>query len=198
MVASHFEEAHKNSSFAHLSPEQFYANNLYFVTFAIGRDHVFGWRTKPEIVFKPVNQWYMALAKGAYGNNLNRKRRLQPPMHAFLDVEGTKGSKKVGPVDGCETDVRHHRVQNKGFELLRAQSPHVHGIIMINPDGDDEFRKRLLISRLHCHREISDIDIQSIKQDVPLIRTIEYCMKGYLQLPSTYAFAEDCRQFYPR
>lgn len=197
MVASHFEEAHKNSSLAHLSQEEFYANNLYFITFAIGREHVLGWRTKPEIVFKPVNEWYWALSKGAYRNNLNRKRHLQPRMYAFLDVEGTKRSKKIGDVAGLNpiTDLRRER--NGGFELLRAEAPHVHGIMFVNPDGDDEFRKRLHISRLHCHRDIADIDIQRFDPKHTLVNTVGYCMKGYMQLPSSYVFANDCYQVYP-
>lgn len=198
MVAQHCNQIYLPHK--HLRTEsEFYAQNLFFISMTMDRGQTQGWRTKPNIVFDPLARWYFDLSRDAFGNNLNRKRRLQPVMYAFLDVEGTRRSMtKLIAAHGGDETTRPRHAPNRGYELLHAEVPHIHAVMITDPSQGNEFRKRVLISRQHCYREIADIELRWFDPTKSVEQLISYCMKGYEQLPASYTWREDCMQFFPR
>ncbi len=115
-----------------------------FVTRTAGLNH-------PAAALSDFNKTYFELLKAMYGNNLGRKRAVQPLAYAFLDFAGSRLGKAIVP-----------------------DLPHVHALMLAHPDQATRLRAL-------CHSLPLFSDAQSFdptKQSLEGIAT--YCMKGLI------------------
>jgi hypothetical protein len=124
------------------------------------------------------------------GNHLGRKRQQQPLTYVFVDFEGTRSSKPVQ-------------------DILKSKFPHVHAVMLVPPKCMNPVspKQSSIPHPKSFYRAIRDPAVfwlPSIRDphrdfqveqfdpaESSLEKLISYCMKGYLQVPHSYAGRED-------
>lgn len=123
-----------------------------------------GSRQDPSTYLNAYGRWFHDLMIEAFGNNLGRKRHMQPISYAFVDVPLSRGN--------CPRQNAH--------ELLKSGLVHIHAVIALRPGGGQKLRRPLLVAgSAHQLRRYGDVLIEPFDPAKgSLENLIKYCMKG--------------------
>ena len=177
-ISEHFSAVH--SSYSAKFPDQtaFLERHLFFITVSFNlRSSRFESRFPTQLA--EFGRLYFQISEFLLGNNLNRKRKLQPLTYAFTDFEGSRLRK---------SDVVHN------------QFPHIHALLLVTPEYLNQFKSAVFVPRLRSRvRSIKDIKIENYSSQKGTVeRLASYCMKGYVQSSRSYGAREDLWSIFPR
>lgn len=104
-----------------------------------------GSRQNPSSYLDAYDDWFRSLMITSFGNNLGRKRHLQPLSYAFLDFPNSRGSNPV---------------PNRS-ELLQSGLLHVHAVIALRLGAGQVCRRSLLVAgSVHRLRRFGDVKVE--------------------------------------
>jgi hypothetical protein len=172
-ISTHFQNRFSEISSGSFSNHD-YRTHLYFVSVRFE-----GAGAAATNQLAQFGRLYFKLSRRLLGNNLNRKRRLQPLCYAFLDAEGSRyGS----------SDVFH------------CEMPHVHSLMLAPPKYRAEFDCAIRDPALVFEdRYLRAIDVQQSSAEQGSVENlISYCMKGYRQAAPGHFLREDLWSIFPR
>jgi len=158
---------------------KFLETHLFFITVKFNLDQIVGWRSDLTKLIGEFGKLYFETSKQLLGNNLGRKRHLQPRTFAYTDFEGTRSRKK-------------------SIDILKSGFPHVHAVALVRSEHSFRFPLTLQ-NRALIMQSVKDCDVRLYDRHGKTVEElVEYCMKGYLRVPQSYSGREDLWQFYPR
>lgn len=139
-------------------------------------------RNDPATYLKKYRDWFESLIIQAFGNNLGRKRYMQPLSFSFVDFPGSKGAMS-------EDEAARHL----NFGLL-----HVHAVVALRPDAGQAFRRPLMVAgSAHQLRRFGEVKVEPYDPSKgSLENMIEYCKKGAELIGSRHR--SDCYELLPR
>lgn len=138
--------------------------NVFAVTMKFESIELNGSRQDPSSYLNVYDDWFRSLMITSFGNNLGRKRHLQPLSYAFLDFPNSRGSNPV---------------PNRS-ELLQSGLLHVHAVIALRLGPGQACRRSLLVAgSAHQLRRFGDVKVEPFD---PLLGSLEnmitYFKKG--------------------
>ena len=127
-------------------------------------------------------KFYFKISKYLLGNNLGRKRPLQPLTYAFTDFEGSRSGKS---------------------DALKSQMPHIHALMLVRPNHLAAFQQLPIFETSKRTKvwfsSIKDIETEPFS---PMKGSVEdlasYCMKGCAQTLRDYAGRDDLWAVFPK
>lgn len=179
-IVQHFCETLKNPNFNNEnSIEELFSKNLYFMTVGFHLDQIPS-RQNPSGLLKEFGRYYFDLMRQTYGNNLVRKKQIQPLIYAFVNFEGTRRS---GRIDASKTLV-----------------PHLHGLALVKPNTQDVFAKinngSMIGPSIDSIKKIEFSPYKAERSSVERLNT--YAMKGCFRVDQADAGAGDLWDIFPR
>jgi hypothetical protein len=173
--------------------EAYRNDNMFFITMHVDQRNLverYPGEADIERVMVIFKKWYFGLCKRSLGNKLGQKLRLQPIGIAFADFNGSRAR------------------GSRGLESLKSGSAHIHAVLMVMPDKGQAFKEKMLSVGVMRTPEITDVEIRPFliqpkyeASDSPfetsLFKLIDYCSKGYRDLPDSYAGKGDCYLYLP-
>ena len=173
-IRDHFKNIYLLHNNGQESFQQYLEKYLFFlsVTFRNPAES-----SHPQL-FKEFGKFYFLLSRRLLGNNLSRKRRLQPLTYAFIDFEGSRSGKS---------------------DALNSAMPHIHALMLVLPQHIEAFND------LHSEQfarvsvpTIVDMHADRFSTARGGVETlISYSMKGFLQTPKEYFAREDLWSLFP-
>lgn len=125
-IASIYRDQVQNKEQLH----QAIVNNVFAVTMKFESVDLHGSRQDPSSYLNAYDDWFRTLMISSFGNNLGRKRHLQPLSYAFLDFPNSRGSNPV-----------QHR-----SEFLKSGLLHIHAVIALRLGDGQTCRIPLLVA----------------------------------------------------
>ena len=177
-ISEHFSTVHFSYSVKFPDREAFLESHLFFMTVSFD-PRVSKSEGRFPTQLAEFGRLYFKISQFVVGNNLNRKRRLQPLTYAFTDFEGSRLGK---------SDPVHN------------QFPHIHALLLVTPEYLEQFKVAMFVPRLRSWvGSIKEIKIENYSSQKGAVeRLASYCMKGYAQASPSYNAREDLWSIFPR
>ncbi len=139
-------------------------------------------RKDPATYLNRYREWFRSLIIQAFGNNLGRKRHMQPLSFSFVDFPGSKGQLS----------------EREAGEFLNFGLLHVHAVIALRPDAGQAFRRPLLVAgSTHQLQRFGEVKVEPYNPARGSLKNmIEYCKKGAELIGSRHR--SDCYELLPR
>lgn len=136
----------------------------------------------PATYLNRYRNWFTSLIIDSFGNNLGRKRYMQPASFSFVDFPGSKGTLSQG----------------EAGEFLNFGLLHVHAVVAVRPGDGQAFRRPLLVAgSAHQLRRFGDVKVEPYNPaQGSLENMIEYCKKGSDLIGPRHR--SDCYELLPR
>lgn len=138
--------------------------NVFAITMKFESVDLRGSRQDPASYLNAYDDWFRTLMIASFGNNLGRKRHLQPLSYAFLDFPNSRGSNPV-----------HHR-----SELLKSGLLHIHAVIALQLGAGQMCRIPLLVAgSAHRLPQFGDVKVEPFDPSRgTLANMVTYFKKG--------------------
>lgn len=139
-------------------------NNVFAVTMRFESVELHGSPQDAATYLSKYRSWFHRLMIQAFGNNLGRKKHLQPISYAFLDFPGSRGSQSEGRVD----------------EIMKSGLLHIHAVIALRLGAGQACRMPLMVAgSAHQLRGFGDVKVEQYDPERgSLENMIAYFMKG--------------------
>lgn len=139
-------------------------DNVFVATMKLDGVTCHGSRNDPETYLKHYRAWFHHCMIGSFGNNLGRKKYLQPLSFAFVDFPDSRGSHSNQSVN----------------ELLNSGLLHVHAIIAIRPGAGQACRLPIVTAgSVFQRKEFGDVLVEPFGADRGSLKNvIDYIKKG--------------------
>ena len=157
-------------------------DNVFAVTMKFESVELQGPRDDPETYLSKYRSWFHWLMIQSFGNNLGRKKHLQPLSYAFMDFPDSRGSQSE-----CRVD-----------ELMKSGLLHVHAVIALRPGAGQACRLPLMVAgSAHQLRRFGDVKVEMFDPERGSIENmIQYFMKGAEAIGSR--LRSDAYEVFPR
>lgn len=180
-IASMIRDIYQDQNQTNDSLNQAIIDNVYAVTMKFESVFLQCSKENPESYLKHNREWYHWLMRSTIGNNLGRKKHLQPLCWSFVDFPGSKGAmteKRVG-------------------ECLKSGLLHIHSVIALKLGDGQILRRPLLVAgSAHQLRRFGEVKVERYDpKRGSLERMIEYCKKGSDLIGSRHC--SDCYDLLP-
>ena len=143
--------------------EQAIIDNVFAVTMKFESVELQGSHQDPATYLGKYREWFHRLMIQSFGNNLGRKKHLQPLSYAFLDFPNSRGSQSEGRVD----------------ETMKSGLLHVHAVIALRPSGQACRMPLMVAGSAHQLRKFGDVKAAQFNPERgSLENMIRYFMKG--------------------
>lgn len=142
---------------------QVFAENVLAVTMKFDGIKLQGRKNDPSTYLNAYDDWFKSIMIQSFGNNLGRKKHLQPVSYAFVDFPGSRGRPKISAVEVA------------AFDLL-----HIHAVIALRPGDGQACRLPFLIAgSAHRDPRFGDVKVTPFNpaQQTPA-GMIQYFKKG--------------------
>lgn len=178
-IMKHFATFYSDNPNPHPSFDKFLEEHLFFITVSFDLEKVTEFRSKAPTQLTEFGKLHFNISKYLLGNNLNRKRPLQPLTYAFIDFEASR----LGRSDA-----------------MHSERPHVHALMLVAPKYLVKFRSAIFEPRLRSWvGSIKELQIKNFSQgEGTLDNLVSYCMKGHRQTASSYCEREDLWSIFPK
>mgnify|MGYP003392467718 CR=1 FL=1 len=156
-------------------------DNVLAVTMKFDSVKLEGSRNDPATYLTAYGDWFHSIMVRSFGNNLGRKRHLQPVSYAFVDFSASRGRSKINP-----------------GEMVRAGLLHLHAVIALRPGDGQACRLPFLVAgSAHRQRQFGDVKVTPFDPaQGSLENMIAYFKKG---ADAIGPFARsDCFDVFPR
>lgn len=180
-ISDHIKDVYRQSGQTTEQLNQFIANHVLAVTLKFESIDLDESRRDPATYLDVYGRWLHSQMIKALGNNLGRKRHLQPFSCAFVDVPGSRGLQRNPPSEAIESGLLH-----------------IHAVVAIRPGKGEICRLPLLVAgSTHRSREFGDVEVKPLDPSRgSLENMIEYFKKGAEAIGSRYR--SDCYEVFPR
>ena len=171
-IRKHFEIIYGGYKDQYSSFNQFLEQNLFFVTVSFRVEKTNFCSSKQQNELREFRRLHFKISEYLLGNNLNRKRTLQPLTYAFVDFEGSRQGRS---------------------DPIYSELPHIHALVLVRPEHLALFKSPLLVPRLRSWvSSINDIEIKNFSEKEGTFENLaSYCMKGHKQTSPFYSERED-------
>jgi hypothetical protein len=156
--------------------------NVFAITMKFESIELNGSRQDPSSYLNAYDAWFRSLMISSFGNNLGRKRHLQPLSYAFLDFPNSRGSNPI---------------PNRS-ELLQSGLLHIHAVIALRLGTGQACRRPLLVAgSAHQLRRFGDVKVEPFDPSRgSLENMVTYFKKGADAVGSFYR--SDAYDVFPR
>jgi hypothetical protein len=180
-ISDHIKDVYRQSDQATEQLNQLVIDHVLAMTMKFELIDLDGSRRDPATYLDVYGSWFHAQMIKALGNNLGRKRHLQPLSYAFVDVPGSRGLQR-----------------NSTSEAIKSGLLHIHAVIAIRPGKGEVCRLPLLVAgSAHRSREFGDVEVKPFDPSLgSLENMIEYFKKGAEAIGSRYQ--SDSYDVFPR
>ena len=139
-------------------------DNVFAVTMKFESTELQGPHNDPATYLSKYRSWFHWLMIQSFGNNLGRKKHLQPMSYAFLDFSNSRGSRSESSVD----------------EIMKSGLLHIHAVIALRPGAGQACRMPLMVAgSAHQLRRFGDVKVEQYQAERgSLENMIQYFMKG--------------------
>ncbi len=154
-------------------------DNVLAVTMKFESISLQGSRADPASYLNAYDRWFRTQLIRSIGNNLGRKRHLQPLSYAFVDFPGSRGQSIANPT--------------ASYDLL-----HIHAVVAIRPGPGQVCRLPFLVAgSAHADPDFGDVKVTPFD---PSLGSLEN-MVGYFKKGSDAVgrfCRSDCFDVFPR
>jgi hypothetical protein len=180
-IAEHIRSLYQHSEQSEDQLDQDIIGHVLAVTMKFESIVLHGSRRNPATYLDVYHRWFHVQMIRALGNNLGRKRHLQPLSYAFVDVPASRGLQR-----------------NSTSEAIESGLLHIHAVIAVRPGKGKICRLPLLVAgSAHRSREFGDVQVKPFDPSLgSLENMIEYFKKGAEAIGSRCR--SDCYDVFPR
>lgn len=163
-IADLIRSLHQDENLSDEHLNQAIIDNVFAVTIKFESVDLEGSRQNPATYLTKYRAWFHRLMIQSFGNNLGRKKHLQPLSYAFLDFPNSRGWQSDDRVD----------------EIMKSGLLHVHAVIALRPGAGQACRMPLMVAgSAHQLRRFGDVKVEQFDPDRgSLENMIKYFMKG--------------------
>lgn len=179
--ANHIVDLYRTPEYVGVDINQALADNVFAATMRFDGSPLIKTKSDPSFYLDSYAIWFKVLMKMTFGNNLHRKKHLQPFCLAFVDLPGSRG-------------YRSSLLSRS--DLLKCGYLHIHAVIALRPGRGQEVRSALAWANSRRERYGSTFIERFDPNLGSLENMIEYFKKGAEQIGQFTK--HDCWDVFPR